>query len=39
LINRKITPYNLMASGKTTLYDWMGNNGQVHDILIIGVNI
>jgi len=28
-----------MASGKTTLYDWMGNNGQVDDILIIGVKI
>jgi serine phosphatase RsbU (regulator of sigma subunit) len=24
---------------KTTLYDWMGNNGQVDDILIIGVRI
>ena len=24
---------------KTTLYDWMGNNGQVDDILVIGVKI
>jgi phosphoserine phosphatase RsbU/P len=24
---------------KTTLYDWMGNNGQVDDILVIGIKI